>query len=94
MLKSARPIILFVATAILLGGPIVFLFADPKAMPLFPGDPLAGIYSALVALLGVPLARVAWCGAWLALDAAIFWRIFLSKNKHKVDLSSVDDLAD
>lgn len=75
----------------LLAMPLLFLFARPGAAP--GNDEFSWIYSTLKKLFGEGLARLTFCGLWLALDAALVWRLLRSKRKDN-DMSPIDGLGD
>ena len=85
--RIASAVFCFVALAV----PLLFLFARPGASP--GQDEFGSLYSSLVVLLGESQARLVFSGAWFALDAAVVWRLLLSKGKD-VDVTPIDGLGD
>jgi hypothetical protein len=64
--------------AMLFALPIALLFAD--AGTVLPAGQMAAIYGSALTVLGEPLARVVFCGSWLAIDIALFWRYVIRKK--------------
>lgn len=79
-----------VAWVIFLSLPIAFLFS--KAGTPLSCDWLSGLYAAFVEVLGEQNARWGFCGLWVAGNAALFWRLVISKRRH--DLGDPVDLDD
>jgi hypothetical protein len=71
--------------------PLLFLFARPGATPS--DGEMSRLYSSLVGLLGEKGARFGFCAAWLALDAALTWRLFFSKDRAN-DSGPIEGLGD
>jgi hypothetical protein len=59
--------------------PLLFLLA-PAGLVL--KDALSGVDVAFVELLGERAGRGAFCGLWLALNAAVLWGLVGSKHRH------------
>lgn len=72
--------------------PIAFFLSKPGAW--LPPGPLSNIYSITASAFGEGVVRVVFCGLWLALDCALFWRLVLSKKKADVDTTPIDGIAD
>ncbi len=89
-MRSTR-ILFAVICFVALAAPLLFLFARPGTSP--GSDEFNQLYSSMVTLLGEWLARLVFCGVWLALDAALVWRLFLSKRKDN-DVSPIEGLGD
>ena len=71
--------------------PLLFLFARPGAVP--GSGALFDLYSPVVTFIGEKAGRFVFCALWLALDAALVWRFFLSKRKD-TDTSPIEGLGD
>ena len=84
-----------VAVAVLcfgiLAAPLVFLFA--RSGSTLGSEPMGQLYSSAVTLLGEWPARFVFCAIWLAADAALVWRLFLSKRKDN-DVTPIEGLGD
>jgi len=85
--RVAVAVCCFVALAM----PLLFVFARSGASPGV--DVFGSLYSSLVVLFGEWQARLLFCGAWLAIDAAVVSRLLLSKRKD-VDASPIEGLGD
>jgi len=74
-----------------LAAPLVFLFA--RSGSSLSDGPMGQLYSSLVTIVGEWLARLLFCALWLVADAALVWRMFLSKRKDD-DVSPIEGLGD
>jgi hypothetical protein len=87
-LRIAAALVCFAVLAM----PLLYFFAPPGTSPS--QDEFGSLYRSMVVLLGESQARVVFCALWFALDAAVIWRLFLSKSRHDVDVSPIDGLGD
>jgi hypothetical protein len=81
MRRALVPFIV-VAWVVFLTGPIAFLYSG-----YYTPSELAwvnGIYIALIQIVGEPAARLIFGGLWLTLNAALFWRLVLSRHRDKL----------
>jgi hypothetical protein len=89
--KRTKQVALTVFCFMFLAAPLVFLFSRSGAS--LGNDSMGQLYSSAVTLLGEWLARLLFCAVWLAADAALVWRMFLSKTKDN-DVTSIEGLGD
>jgi hypothetical protein len=89
--ENGRRVVMAIVCFAALALPLLFLFAQPGAIP--GTGALFDLYSPLVRLLGEKVVRFAFCAAWLGIDAALIWRFFLSKRKD-IDTSPIEGLGD
>jgi hypothetical protein len=89
-MRRLAPAILVVAWIVFLTLPIAFLLGVTAAS--LDRDGLAGVYVALMELIGERRAKWLFSGLWLAMNVVVFWRVMLSKKRH--DLGPSVDLDD